>query len=113
MTIYEAITEEREIADEYSDCWKYCKCSLNECNECKKDHTQIAEWLEELITYRENYASYIMEDIEVTQNAMYNKAIYDFALALKNNYDDMPMILSEDDFNVFIDNNADLLIRGK
>lgn len=113
MTIYEAITEAREIADKYSDCWKYCKCSLNQCNECEKEHAQIAEWLEELIDYRENYASYIMEDIEVTQNAMYNTAIYDFALALKNNFADLPMIISKESFLGFIDDNADLLIRGK
>ena len=113
MTIDEAIAKEREIADKYSDCWKYCKCSLNECVECEKVHSQIANWLEELKAYRENYAGYIMDDIEVTQNAMYNMAIYDFALSLKNNYDDMPIIISKDDFNDFIDNNADLLIRGK
>lgn len=113
MTIDDAITKEREIADKYSDCWKYCKCSLNECNECEKYHYQIAEWLEALKVYSEEYSAYIIEDIKVTQNTMYNKAIYDFALALKNNYDDMPIILSKDDFNDFIDNNADLLIRGK
>ena len=113
MTIDEAITKEREIADEYSDCWKYCKCSLNECKECEKEHAQIAEWLEELKAYRENYSSYIMEDIEATQNTMYNMAIYDFALALKNNFEDLPIIISKDEFSDFIDNNADLLIRGK
>lgn len=113
MTIDDAITKEREIADKYSDCWKYCKCSLNECDECEKDHAQIANWLEELKAYRENSKGYNKEDIEINRNIMYNKAIYDFALAIKNNYDDMPIIISKDDFNDFIDNNADLLIRGK
>ena len=44
---------------------------------------------------------------------MYNKAIYDFALALKNNFENLPIIISKDSFLDFIDDNADLLIRGK
>ena len=46
---------------------------------CAKEHEQRAEWLEELKAYRENSNGYNKEDIELNRNAMYNKAIDDFA----------------------------------
>lgn len=110
MTIDEAIAKYKQIAKTDENCPGHCNIS---CDKCVKESKQIADWLEALKVYSEKYSAYIIEDILVTQNTMYNKAIYDFALALKNNYDDMPIIISRDDFNDFIDNNADLLIRGK
>ncbi len=111
MSIDETIEKYRVISDEKSDCWEYCGKRL--CRDCEKEHLQLTGWLVELKAYREYFKSHNMEDIEVIQNTMYNKAIYDFALALKNNFEDLPIIISKDSFLDFIDDNADLLIRGK
>lgn len=118
MTIDEAIAREKSranLAKLQEELFLRDKCMRNakESHKSLEHHGQIAEWLEELKAYRENYTSYIMEDIEVTQNAMYNKAIYDFAIALKNNFEDLPLIISKESFLDFINDNADLLIRGK
>lgn len=110
MTIDEVIAKYREITNTDAICPALCNIS---CEKCVQESDQIVEWLEELKAYRENYTAYIMEDIEVTQNTMYNKAIYDFAFVLKNNFEDLPVIISKDSFLDFINDNADLLIRGK
>ena len=70
MTIDEIITAERDNA-EFS--------KLNGHDKSADYHNHIAEWLEELKAYRENSNSYNKEDIELNRNAMYNKAIDDFA----------------------------------
>lgn len=49
----------------------------------KKQWEQIAEWLEELKSYRENSNGYTKEDIELNRKAMYNKALDDFVNACK------------------------------
>ena len=69
MTIDEIITTERDNAD----------FSKRNNHEGSADyHNKIAELLEELKSYRENYNGYNKEDIELNRNAMYNKAIDDF-----------------------------------
>ena len=75
MTIDEIITTERDNA-EFSKANKYDKSA--------DYHNQIAELLEELKAYRENSNGYNKEDIELNRNAMYNKAIDDFASELEN-----------------------------
>ena len=44
-----------------------------------EDNEQVAEWLEELKELRTTSFGYRKEDIELNRNAMYNKAIDDFA----------------------------------
>ena len=46
-------------------------------------HEQRVEWLEELKALRTTSCGYSKEDIELNRNAMYNKAIDDFADKLK------------------------------
>ena len=75
MTIDEIITTERDNAD----------FSKRNNHEGSADyHNKIAELLEELKAYRENSNGYNKEDIELNRNAMYNKAIDDFAEKLKS-----------------------------
>ena len=50
---------------------------------CAEEHEQLAEWLEELKELRATSCGYSKEDIELNRNAMYNKAIDDFADKLK------------------------------
>ena len=109
MTIDDAIAKYKEITNTDVNCPAYCNIS---CEKCIQESKQILEWLEELVRLRlDSCMIHLSERLSLVENG-YNKAIYDFALALKNNYDDMPLIISKDDFNDFIDNNADLLIRG-
>ena len=75
MTIDEAIEKFKFIANSDTPCPRYC---MLPCDKCVDESKQLAEWLEELKSYRENYNGYNKEDIELNRNAMYNKAIDDF-----------------------------------
>ena len=96
MSIDEAIAHAREVAEKQrkdNDNCEYkaeygCKgCAdyySKPCIECAEEHEQLAEWLEELKSYKRNtdicpicdtYCSYLSEEFE---NG-YNKAIDDFA----------------------------------
>ena len=92
MTIDEAIAHARDVANKQkirsdiciqndSECDKF-----SDCLKCAEEHEQLAEWLEELKAYRENSNSYNKEDIELNRNAMYNKAIDDFAILMKETF---------------------------
>ena len=92
MTIDEAIAHARDVANEQkrrsgiciqndSECDKF-----SDCLKCAEEHEQLAEWLEELKAYRENSNGYNKEDIELNRNAMYNKAIDDFATLMKETF---------------------------
>ena len=87
MTIDEIVSAERDNA-EFSKANNYDKSA--------DYHNQIAECLEELKAYRENSNGYNKEDIELNRNAVYNKAIDDFVIAiiceLKNKHTDMPIV---------------------
>lgn len=48
MTLDDAIAHAKQIAAD------------TECKECAEDHCQLAEWLEELKSLRENYEQYNM-----------------------------------------------------
>ena len=77
MTIDEIITTERDNA-EFS--------RLNGYDKSSDYHNKIGEVLEGLKAYRENSNGYNKEDIELNRNAMYNKAIDDFAILMKETF---------------------------
>ena len=76
LSIDEAIAKYKEITNTDANCPAHCNIS---CDKCVQESGQLAEWLEELKAYRENSNGYNKEDIELNRNAMYNKAIDDFA----------------------------------
>ena len=84
MTIDEAIARERQLAKEqrshigtwYSKIMGYDDEYIKKCEVCAEEHEQVADWLEEL---KATSCGYSKEDIELNRNAMYNKAIDDFA----------------------------------
>ena len=88
MTIDEAIARTREVVKEQKS--KYDKCPIRlsyncamcfhnpKCDEDAKEHEQLADWLEELKTFRENKWT----DIYIKRG--YNKAIDDFTKELKD-----------------------------
>ena len=80
MTIDEAITKYKEITNTDANCPSHCNIS---CDKCVDESKQLVEWLEELKVYRENSNGYNKEDIELNRNAMYNKAVDDFAILMK------------------------------
>ena len=61
--IDEAIAKYKDITNTYANCPAHCNIS---CDKCVQESEQLAEWLEELKTYRECNVS------------EYNKAIDDF-----------------------------------
>ena len=83
------------------------------CNRSEAEHENIVLWLEELKELRATSCGYSKEDIELNRNAMYNKAIDDFANVLKENYDYLPQILSQEAFGLYIDEYAEQLKVGK
>ena len=74
------------------------------------DLQQIAEWLEELKTIKEEIGTdeWIMEHDRLIRNS----AIDDFANVLKENYDYLPQILSQESFGLYIDEYAEQLKAG-
>ena len=98
MTIDEAIAKYKEITNTDAICPAHCNIS---CDKCVQESEQLAEWLEELKTYRE------------CNVCEYNKAIDDFANVLKENYDYLPQILSQEAFGLYIDEYAEQLKVGE
>ena len=79
MTIDEAIEMYKKIANTDSNCPRYC---MNPCEDCVKECKQVAEWLEELKSYR---ASVFSGDMTQTMlKEQYCKAIDDFVEELKD-----------------------------
>ena len=76
MSIDEAIAKYKETTNTDAICPAHCNIS---CDKCVDESKQIVEWLEELKELRETSCGYSKEDIELNRNAMYNKAIDDFA----------------------------------
>ena len=74
MSIDEAIAKYKEITNTDAVCQGHCNIP---CEKCVQESEQLAEWLEELKSYRENSNGYTKEDIELNRKAMYNKAIDD------------------------------------
>ena len=94
LSIDEAISHAREVAEEQRELFRLCPYPSQECNgadickclknkhdgciKCGEEHEQLAEWLEELKAYRE------IGTVEECKNSVldiqkaYNKAIDDF-----------------------------------
>lgn len=89
MTIEEAIAHAKEVAEEKYNEGFLCHANpddgkLDGCVKCAQEHEQLAEWLEELKTYREKIVSADM--IQTMLKEQYNKAIDDFISECKANY---------------------------
>ena len=126
MTIDEAIAHEREVAEiqrKDNDNCEYkaeygCKgCAYyysKPCIECAEESEQIAEWLEELKAIKDGCIPIIhgKAELELHDKAIRTKAIDDFANVLKENYDYIPQILSQEAFGLYIDEYAEQLKAG-
>ena len=72
MTLDEAIKHCEEVAEEYQatiDRLDIVGKGLDECEECAKEHRQLAEWLRELKEYRDK------ETVKITE--IYTQGYYD------------------------------------
>ena len=84
MTLDEAIAKYKEITNTDANCPIHC---MRSCDKCVQESGQLAEWLEELKSYRAHIFSG-----EMTQKMLkeqYNKAIDDFAEELNAKCDGM------------------------
>ena len=122
MTIDEAIEMYKKIANTDSNCPRYC---MKPCGECVKECKQVSEWLEELKMYKSLSPRELVSEKQKNDRAIeyskgfgygfktgYNKAIDDFANTLKENYDYLPQILSQEAFGGYIDEYAEQLKAG-
>lgn len=73
MSIDEAIAKYKEIANTDANCPAHCNIS---CDKCVQESKQLAEWLEELKSYRASVFSGYMTQKMLKEE--YNKAIDDF-----------------------------------
>ena len=91
MTIDEAIAHAREVAESWKlnqeDCDFNTDCNncAEFCEECAKEHEQLAEWLEELKTRRETHFDYVSL-MDKRYYDGYNKAIDEFAEKICEKY---------------------------
>ena len=104
LIIDEAIKKYKEITNTKAICPGHCNIS---CDKCVQESEQLAEWLEELKVYQQHEII-----CNKGYNAGYNKAIDDFANVLKENYDYLPQILSQEAFGLYIDEYAEQLKAG-
>ena len=88
MTIDEAIAHAREVASEQKRRSGICVQNNSECDKfsaclkCSKEHEQLAEWLEELKSYRASVFSGYMTQKMLKEE--YNKAIDDLIAECEN-----------------------------
>ena len=88
MTIDEAIAHAREVASEQKRRSGICVQNNSECDKfsaclkCFKEHEQLAEWLEELKSYRASVFSGYMTQKMLKEE--YNKAIDDLIAECEN-----------------------------
>ena len=93
MSIDEAIAHAREVASEQKRRSGICVQNNSECDKfsaclkCSEEHEQLAEWLEELKSYRASVFSGDMTQKMLKEE--YNKAIDDFAEKLNAKCDGM------------------------
>ena len=73
MTIDEAIAKYKEITNTDANCPAHCNIS---CDKCVQESKQLAEWLEELKSYRASVFSGDMTQKMLKEE--YNKAIDNF-----------------------------------
>ena len=98
MTIDEAIAHAREVASRKFD-------DSVHCIKCAEEHEQLAEWLEELKSYRASVFSGDMTQKMLKEE--YCKAVHDFAESVKNLIADSSVIRFKD-----IDEIAEQLKAG-
>ena len=90
MTIDEAIAHAREVASEQKRRSGICVHNNSECDKfsaclkCSEEHEQLAEWLEELKSYRASVFSGDMTQKMLKEE--YNKAIDDFVEKIELKY---------------------------
>ena len=89
---------------------KYNKLANNDRTCHPEEAQQLAEWLEELKELKKSAPNRIL--YTMGHKAGYNKAIDDFANTLKENYDYLPQILSQEAFGGYIDEYAEQLKAG-
>ena len=93
MTIDEAIAHAREVANEQKRRSGICVQNNSECDKfsaclkCAEEHEQLAEWLEELKSYRASVFSGDMTQTMLKEE--YCKAVDDFAEKLNAKCDGM------------------------
>ena len=92
MTLDEAILHAREVAVRNRKQYKNCPSDRTDirhqtCEECAEEHEQLAEWLEELKSYRTSVFSGDMTQIMLKEE--YCKAVDDFAEKLNAKCDGM------------------------
>lgn len=107
MTIDEAIIHAREVAEEQR---KACDLAWvwdnpDNIKKCAEEHEQLAEWLEELKSYRDSVFSGDMTQQMLKEE--YCKAVDDFAESVKNLIVDLSVIRFKD-----IDEIAEQLKAG-
>lgn len=109
MSIDEAIAKYKEITNVDANCPAHCNIS---CDKCVQESRQIAEWLEELKELRKIKEDYAKGMQTSYATFMYNKALDDFANTLKENYDYLPQIFSQEAFGRYVDEYAEQLKAG-
>ena len=92
MTLDEAILHAREVAERNRKQYKNCPSDRTDirhqtCKECAEEHEQLAEWLEELKSYRASVFSGDMTQKMLKEE--YGKAVDDFAEKLNAKCDGM------------------------
>ena len=111
MTLDEAIVHAREVASEQKRRSGACVQNDSECDKfstclkCAEEHEQLAEWLEELKSYRASVFSGDMTQKMLKEE--YYKAVDDFAESVKNLIADSSVIRFKD-----IDEIAEQLKAG-
>lgn len=111
MTLDEAIVHARQVASEQKRRSGECVQNDSECDKfstclkCAEEHEQLAEWLEELKSYRASVFSGDMTQKMLKEE--YGKAVDDFAETVKNLIADSPVIRCKD-----IDEIAEQLKAG-
>ena len=111
MTLDEAILHAREVAERNRKQYKNCPSDRTDirhqtCEECAEEHEQLAEWLEELKSYRASVFSGDMTQTMLKEE--YCKAVDDFAESVKNLIADSSVIRFKD-----IDEIAEQLKAGE
>ena len=79
MTLDEAIAKYKEITNTDANCPIHC---MRSCDKCVQESGQLAEWLEELKSYRASVFSGDMTQKMLKEE--YNKAIDDFSERIKH-----------------------------
>ena len=95
MTLDEAIAKYKEITNTDANCPIHC---MRSCDKCVQESGQLAEWLEELKSYRAFAFSGDMTQKMLKEE--YNKAVNDFAKLLRETRDDRTLRVNCDDLEI-------------